>query len=396
MYSYNKNSYLQGSCKNFNPGLLNRVVQRAWDGITNIDEHDLEPPFNRLTSEQPTIPVNNVDPTRRAESFGRWALPKLRRELHSKNLEVVVAALTSISDLVHDPEKCYEAINLKIVDRLVDLLAHEIPAIRQRTAFTLKVMAGVAMGKEAIVNNETLLKNLLDKVEDEYADVRIAVAACLEMVARYWMTADVLVEAGFIPVLLTNLNDHTEIVEMHLETLKWLLYCDGKKIALDEQGFETLVKLLDRTEDTILAKACQAIVRLCMIKEGRKLAKELNLLPDFNRLLHDERSEVHTAAAEAITFCTIKSCEKIAASKIKGLPSRLVHLSRNKLNPSGQIFAIKALTSLCEHPSVRTEVRVKHYKDVQSIQLREDRPEIQSYKSTLMTMLQWTPQSKEL
>lgn len=50
-----------------------------------------------------------------------------------------------------------------------------------------------------------------------------------------------LVEAGFIPVLLTNLNDHTEIVEMHLETLKWLLYCDGKKIALDEQGFETLV-----------------------------------------------------------------------------------------------------------------------------------------------------------
>lgn len=50
-----------------------------------------------------------------------------------------------------------------------------------------------------------------------------------------------LVEAGFIPVLLTNLNDYTQIVEMHLETLKWLLYCDGKKIALDEQGFETLV-----------------------------------------------------------------------------------------------------------------------------------------------------------
>lgn len=63
---------------------------------------------------------------------------------------------------------------------------HEMPAIRQRTAFTLKVIAGVAMGKEAIVSNETLLKNLLDKVEDEYSDVRIAVAACLEMVSRYW------------------------------------------------------------------------------------------------------------------------------------------------------------------------------------------------------------------
>lgn len=48
-------------------------------------------------------------------------------------------------------------------------------------------------------------------------------------------------EAGFIQVLLTNLNDDTEIVEIHLETLKSLLYCDGKKIALDEQGFDTLV-----------------------------------------------------------------------------------------------------------------------------------------------------------
>lgn len=68
----------------------------------------------------------------------------------------------------------------------MDLLAHELPAIRQRTAITLKVMAGMATGKEAIVSNETLLKNLLDKVEDEHEDVRIAVAACLEMVARYW------------------------------------------------------------------------------------------------------------------------------------------------------------------------------------------------------------------
>uniref|UniRef100_A0AAR5PK69 Uncharacterized protein n=1 Tax=Dendroctonus ponderosae TaxID=77166 RepID=A0AAR5PK69_DENPD len=252
-------------------------------------------------------------------------------------------------------------------------------------------MAGVAMGKEVIVNNEGLLRNLLGTVEDSYFEVRLQGAACLEMVARYWKTADALVEAGFIPVLLTNLSDMEEIVELHLETLQSLFYCNGKKIALEEDGFQTLVKVLDRDEGAILAKGCQALVKLCMVKEGRKLAKELNLLKDLNRLLHDERPEVYSAAAEAIMFCTIKSAEKITASKITSMPKRLVELSKNRLNPTAQIFAIKALTCICEHPLVRQDVRTNHYKDVETIQLNEERPDIAALKNTLMTMLQWVP-----
>lgn len=68
----------------------------------------------------------------------------------------------------------------------MDLICHENIAIRERTAYTLKVVAGVAMGKEAIVHNNWLLTNLLDKVEDEYPEVRIHIAGCLEMVARFW------------------------------------------------------------------------------------------------------------------------------------------------------------------------------------------------------------------
>lgn len=70
--------------------------------------------------------------------------------------------------------------------RLVDLVSHDAPVVRERAVLTLKVMAGVAMGKEVIVNNEGLLTNLLGTVEDSYFEVRVQVAACLEMVARYW------------------------------------------------------------------------------------------------------------------------------------------------------------------------------------------------------------------
>lgn len=41
------------------------------------DEFDLDPPFLRLCSEQPNVPIQNVDVTRRPLAFGRCALPKL-------------------------------------------------------------------------------------------------------------------------------------------------------------------------------------------------------------------------------------------------------------------------------------------------------------------------------
>ncbi|XP_030755597.1 radial spoke head 14 homolog [Sitophilus oryzae] len=395
MYSCHKNSYLHGNT-DINAGIINRLVERAWDGIHFVDEYDRAPPFNRLTSEQPCIPVKNVDCTRRPQGFGRWAMPKLRRELHDKDAQVILAALTSICDLIHDPERGYEAIHLGIVERLVDHTTHELPTIRERSTHLLKVLAELAEGKEAIVENPHLLANLIDNIDDEFAEVRVQTAACIEMVAAFWKTADVLVENGLIQVLLANLNDKPEVVQIHLETLKHLIYCNGKKIVIENDGFSILVKLLQRDESEILAKTCTLLSILCSIKEGRKLAsKEFNLLLELNRLLHDERELIHTAAAETIMFCTIKSAEKITASKINSMPKRLVQLTNNRLNGRTQMFAMKALTNICEHPLVRKEVSTKYYFDIENSQLSEDIAELQKYKNTLMGMLKWVPETKD-
>ncbi|CAH1996208.1 unnamed protein product [Acanthoscelides obtectus] len=161
-----------------------RQVKRAFPAL--IDEHDLEPPLNRMTSEQPNIPVQYVDATRRPLGFGCVAMRKLRRELHHKHEEVVIAAIESICDIVHDPERGYEAINLKIVNRLVDMIAHENAAIREKTCKTLTVLAGLAAGKEAIVDNPFLLENIAICVEDSHPEVRMHAASMLEMIARFW------------------------------------------------------------------------------------------------------------------------------------------------------------------------------------------------------------------
>ncbi|RZB39707.1 rhabdoid tumor deletion region protein 1, partial [Asbolus verrucosus] len=267
-----------------------RISARGHEIIT---DPDFEPPFFRLTSEQPDIPIDGIDPTRRPVAFGKWALPKLRRELHHKDELVVIQALTSICDLVHDPEKAYEAINLKIPDRLTDLLVDPLAPIRERAVLALSILAGSGDGKDAIVKNIILVENLKLCLGDTQPSIRLKTAACTEIIARTWMAADVLVEREFIESLLKYVEDEFDkIIELHLETLKSLMYGCGKCVALKNDGF----KVFD--------------IPTC------------------------------TSAASVIMFCTVKTKAKHLAADIKTLPKRLIKLSTNPLNPNLQMYCL--------------------------------------------------------
>lgn len=54
----------------------------------------------------------DIDPTKAPLAFGRRALPKLNEELQSPELLTQQRALMALCDLIHDPEKVYQAIAL--------------------------------------------------------------------------------------------------------------------------------------------------------------------------------------------------------------------------------------------------------------------------------------------
>lgn len=54
----------------------------------------------------------DTDPTKAALAFGRRALPKLKEELQCPELLTQQRALMALCDLLHDPEKAYEAVAL--------------------------------------------------------------------------------------------------------------------------------------------------------------------------------------------------------------------------------------------------------------------------------------------
>ncbi|XP_057658841.1 uncharacterized protein LOC130895517 [Diorhabda carinulata] len=394
MHSINKNSYLHNYLEDINPRLINRCVEKAM-GYKIIDEHDLEPPFNRLISEQPNIPVKNLDLIHRPIGFGRYAMPKLRRELHNKDPTVVIAAIESISELVVDSSRAYEALELRIVERMTHLLVDENPAIRERCARALTILAILADAKKKIVANKILLNNISVCSEDPYEEVRLHVAELLERLSEFWLTADSLVEFGFIQIILHILQSSEEkyIMLIHLRTLRCMLYgIQGKMIALEYSGYHILMSFLNDENSEVLAAALECTALLTSTCIGEKLARESNLLNTLDKLLQDESVEVYTQAAHCIMFCTVKGTGKIMASKYPRMVHRLIELCQNKENLSTQIFGLSALKNICEHPAVRKRVNAEYRREIGMIQIGAD-PCIQAYKDSLLTVISWSPDS---
>lgn len=139
--------------KNFSPRMVTRFMDKEFAMHTTW--RNLEPPLLPMASSIPVIYSPNVDPTRAKLGFGRWALPKLKRQVHHEDIFEVMKALNSIHDLVHNPEKAFEAIKIGLVDRLMNMMLHERDFVREKICLIFYALAGLEVGRRVIVRRYT-------------------------------------------------------------------------------------------------------------------------------------------------------------------------------------------------------------------------------------------------
>lgn len=111
-------------------------------------------------------------------------------------------------DLVHDPEKAYEAIKLKIPqrsgiffywlyiivvllkifnNRLISLLEAKNKDTREHACMALSVLTEHADGAETLLKSKNFLENLGSVIEDPSVAVRIKAAVLLQILTKTWM-----------------------------------------------------------------------------------------------------------------------------------------------------------------------------------------------------------------
>ncbi|XP_044736952.1 uncharacterized protein LOC123298918 [Chrysoperla carnea] len=393
-----KNSYLQlnSQCHGVNPRLINRAVNAAMGWET--DSHDKEPPLNRLISNQATLPTTFNDAICRPQAFGKWALPKLIRELHSECPQTVSNAIDTIMDMVHYPEKAIEAIELRIVQRVMDLMQNPDASIRERICIILNTLGHQQIGREAICTSKLVLKSILDLLKDEVQVVRFRAAVLAQSLSDNFISVFALIDFDYITVIHQRILVENDVVLVRLlKTMKNLIQAEGKNIAYSIGVFHTMVLLLKRTQVEILEETLLCLMILLTLKIAKKEAVKIFLLDTLYKLLCDTRTEVYTAACGAVMNASHRTKAKKQSVEIvnMGLLDRLVVLMHDQFNPRAQMWSIRALTNLTEYPPNREYLQANHMKSIERLNIgckdKTSYDNIAEYYRKLLNVINWKP-----
>ncbi|XP_012255465.2 radial spoke head 14 homolog [Athalia rosae] len=368
---------------------MNRMIDQAM--LKESDCRELDPPILRLRSMNPQCYAPHVDVTRARCSYGRLALPKLRKELRSGHPLIVRQAVNTISDLIRDPENAMEAIKHRIPDRLADLLVSDDSFLRERVTMIFTSLASHSGGGEAITENPLIIFNLVKNLTDRHNCIRLRAAEAIEMLSRDWRTAEVLCVYGFVDLIIDRITLETKDVLVHfLETLKSLLNRDNVKVHAIEIGtMEKLVILLQRRDEEVLAGCLECLRILCGEPIGKQKSIDMDLLVILKPFIEDERRAVHAKAAGVVAFSTITTQGKLRALDLHMI-GRLLELAADFHCRELQIMAFKALTNIAEVPKGRCMMFRCHKIFIENIDTCKDET-TQRHKEILLKTIDWQP-----
>ncbi|MCJ8735489.1 hypothetical protein PDJAM_G00247100 [Pangasius djambal] len=294
-----------------------------------------------------------VDPSRAPVAFGRRALPRLMTELQAEERKIRQGALCSLCDLLHDPERAYEALHHGCLERLKELLKDEDGVVRTKTTEVLYQLVTHSVGREAVLQCDALgpLSELLDEPEDA---CRENVHRVLQMLSEFPAAVVRMVCLGLVPRLVMKVPvEREDIRELVLSTLSCCMRLDALP-ALASDAVPVLKEQLHHPSTRIRRAASSATMAISVPAEGKVRVCEEEVVPVLVKLLSDVDSEVRANAAGALMYTAVITRGKYQALEAGAVPPLLCLVDSEDVASCAN--ALRALTCLAEAPSGRARL----------------------------------------
>lgn len=327
-----------------------------------------------------------IDVTRTPLAYGNRALPRLNRELNDENLLTRQRAVMSLCDYLHDPEHISSAIDEGLVESLKQLLKDEDVTCRHKSTECFYVMAGHAIGRQAIVFHDIIvpLAELFDDAEDI---VRCRAHQAIEMVSESNVAAIGILDARLVPILIDKLRTELdEIKELILDTLHFVMKVDLRD-ALDNQAMEVLTSLLSHDVVVIRSKAARDILDLSVLLAGKDQAVQCKCVRPLVQLLSDTDTSVRASSAAALMMITITTKGKYTALEADAVEPLILLVDDD--NTEVRVNVLKVLTNLSEAPEGRKALLP--YIDKIKTRLEDTNPSIAKAADIAVKTILWKP-----
>ncbi|XP_004063182.1 radial spoke head 14 homolog isoform X2 [Gorilla gorilla gorilla] len=297
------------------------------------------------------LPIN-INATQITTAYGHRALPKLKEELQSEDLQTRQKALMALCDLMHDPECIYKAMNIGCMENLKALLKDSNSMVRIKTTEVLYITASHSVGRYAFLEHDIVLA-LSFLLNDPSPVCRGNLYKAYMQLVQVPRGAQEIISKGLISSLVWKLQvevEEEEFQEFILDTLVLCLQEDATE-ALGSNVVLVLKQKLLSANQNIRSKAARALLNVSISREGKKQVCHFDVIPILVHLLKDPVEHVKSNAAGALMFATVITEGKYAALEAQAI-GPLLELLHSPMTIA-RLNATKALTMLAEAPEGR-------------------------------------------
>uniref|UniRef100_UPI0037E8C198 radial spoke head 14 homolog n=1 Tax=Semicossyphus pulcher TaxID=241346 RepID=UPI0037E8C198 len=311
----------------------------------------------------------SMDRSRAPVAFGQRAVPRLFEELQQPEVSSRQRALTSLCDLMHDPERLYQTVNGGFLEQLKVLLEDEDPLVRTKTCKLLHVLTGHNIGRQALLSS-SLLPPLSELLDDSSSSCRRNLHGVLNRLTLLPAGAHALLT--LVPKLMLKLRQQEEEQEEEDEEVQVLLLSTLSSCsrldplpALASDGVSLLGHKLSHRSLNIRREAAAAMMALSVCEDGKQQVCEEAVLPVLVELLQDKDVEVQRNAAGVIMYTAIITTGKQQCLDLNVVPVLLDIVSKKKEEEEEKdeerrrrtkaliMYSLRALTALAEAPDGR-------------------------------------------
>ncbi|KAL7391622.1 hypothetical protein ABVT39_011768 [Epinephelus coioides] len=350
-----------------------------------------------------------TDPSRAPVAFGLRAVPQLFEELQQqevgrKRRRRRQRALNSLCDLMHDPERIYQAVTGGFLEQLKVLFEDEDPSVRTKTCELLHLLSAHSIGRQALLSS-SLLPALSQLLDDSSSSCRLNVLRVLNRLTLLPAGAEALLT--LVPTLMLKLREVKEEEEEGEEEVQVLLLstlssCSrlDPRPALASDGVSVLGHKLSHRSPNIRREAAAAMMALSVCDDGKRQVCEEAVLPVVVNLLQDDDVEVQANAAGVIMYTVIIITGKQRCLDLNVVPVLLDLVSNSKEEEDKErrkrrkaliMYSLRALTALAEAPDGRRLLLEQLPLLVRRSEAAEEDQDIRRAAQTAVRVVTWTP-----
>uniref|UniRef100_A0A3Q2P1U1 Radial spoke head 14 homolog n=1 Tax=Fundulus heteroclitus TaxID=8078 RepID=A0A3Q2P1U1_FUNHE len=302
-----------------------------------------------------------MDPNRAAVAFGRRAVPQLFEQLQQRDAPGRLRALTSLCDLVHEPERLYQTVT---GGEWAEPDTHS-GAKESRTIHTPHFYGRVCSCRLALLSS-SLLPPLFGLLDDSSSSCRRNVHLVLNGLAQ-------------LPLML-KLRQMPEEEEEQVLLLSTLSCCSrlDPLPALASDGVPVLGQTLTRCSPDVRREAAAVLMALSVPEDGKRQVCEEQFVLVLMVLLQDGDVEVQTNAAGVIMNIVIITTGPSARALALLFSEHCKNRTRNK-----------ALTSLAEAPEGRSLLR--NQLPLLERRSQEQDQDVRRAAQTAIRVVTWSP-----